>query len=124
MKVAVTAAVAALDAMVDPRFGRCAHFVVVETDDLAFEVIENATQSLDGGVGIQASQLLANRGIEAVLTGSCGPNARQTLDVVGIQVVVGCSGTVSEVVERFKSDQLRADPPPNAAGHVGLADRG
>ena len=34
MKVAVTASGPSLDAQVDPRFGRCAYFVFVESDDM------------------------------------------------------------------------------------------
>ena len=34
MKVAVSATGSTLDAPVDPRFGRCEVFVLVETDDM------------------------------------------------------------------------------------------
>ena len=107
MKVAVTATGPSLDAAMDPRFGRCSYFVLVETDDMTFEAIENANSSLGGGAGIQSAQLMAQKGVKAVLTGNCGPNAHQTLSAAGIDVFVGCSGTVSEAVERFKSGQLR-----------------
>jgi len=120
MKVAVTATGPSLDAAMDPRFGRCSYFVLVETDDMSFEAVENANSSLGGGAGIQSAQLMAQKGAKAVLTGNCGPNAHQTLSAAGIDVVVGCSGTVSEVVERFKSGQLRAASAPNVAGHAGM----
>jgi predicted Fe-Mo cluster-binding NifX family protein len=120
MKVAVTATGPSLDAAVDPRFGRCSHFVVVETDDMSFEAIENVNSSLGGGAGIQSAQVMAQKGTTAVLTGNCGPNAHQTLSAAGIDVIVGCSGSVSEAVERFKSGQLRAASAPNVAGHSGM----
>lgn len=101
MKVAVTATGPSLDAATDPRFGRCAYFVIVETEDMTFEAIENANSSLGGGAGIQSAQLMAQKGAKAVLTGHCGPNAHQTLCAAGIDVVVGCGGIVSEAVERF-----------------------
>jgi predicted Fe-Mo cluster-binding NifX family protein len=62
---------------------------------------------------------MAQMGIEVVLTGNCGPNAHQTLSAAGIEVVVGCSGTVSEAVARFKSGQIRPAPAPNVASHSG-----
>jgi len=120
MKVAVSAAGPALGAPVDPRFGRCAHFLVVETDDMSFEVIENASGALGGGAGIQAANSVAHKGVKAVLTGNCGPNAHQTLSAAGIDVFVGCSGTVREAVERFKSGQLRPASAPNVASHAGM----
>ncbi len=74
--------------------------------------------------GIQAAQLMAQKRVKAVLTGNCGPNAHQTLSAAGIDVVVGCSGTVSEVVERFKSGQLSAASAPNVASHAGMGGEG
>jgi predicted Fe-Mo cluster-binding NifX family protein len=104
----------------DPRFGRCSYFVIVETDDMSFEAVENANSSLGGGAGIQSAQLMAQKGAKAVLAGNCGPNAHQTLSAAGLEVIVGCSGTVSEAVERFKSGQLRAAPAANVASHSGM----
>ena len=43
MKVVVTAQGNSLDALVDPRFGRAAWFLVVDTDTLAVTVIDNAS---------------------------------------------------------------------------------
>lgn len=120
MKIAVTATGPSLDAAMDPRFGRCHYFIFVETDDLSFEAVENANSALGGGAGIQSAQLMAQKGARAVLTGDCGPNAHQTLQAAGVDVMVGCSGTVSEAVQRFKSGQLRAACAPNVGSHSGM----
>jgi len=120
MKVAISATGRTLDDAVDPRFGRCSTFLLVETDDMTFEAIENGNSSLGGGAGIQTAQLVAQKGAKAVLTGNCGPNAHQTLSAAGIDVIVGCSGTVSEVVARFKAGQLRPAAAPNVASHSGM----
>jgi predicted Fe-Mo cluster-binding NifX family protein len=111
MKVAVSATGPSLQAEVDPRFGRCPSFVLVETENLSFEAVPNRSASLAGGAGIQSAQLMVQRGVKAVLTGHCGPNAQQALSAAGIQVVDGCSGTVAEVVERFTSDTVRPAQP-------------
>jgi predicted Fe-Mo cluster-binding NifX family protein len=124
MKVAVTSTGSTLEATIDPRFGRCPYFVLVETDDMSFETIENESGSLGGGAGIQSAQLMAQKGAEAVLTGNCGPNAHQTLSAAGIDVFVGCSGTVAEVVERFKSGQLRAVSAPSVGSLSGMGGGG
>ncbi|NMB77263.1 MAG: dinitrogenase iron-molybdenum cofactor biosynthesis protein [Myxococcales bacterium] len=124
MKVAISATGRTLDDAVDPRFGRCSTFLLVETDDMTFEAIENGNSSLGGGAGIQAAQLVAHKGVKAVLTGNCGPNAHQTLSAAGIDVIVGCSGTVSEVVARFKAGQLQPTTAPNVASHSGMGGGG
>lgn len=119
MKVAVTAMGSTLQAVVDPRFGRCSTFVVVETDDMTFESVHNEAGQLSSGAGIQSAQLIAGKGVKAVLTGNCGPNAHQTLSAAGIDVVVGCSGHVADVVAQFKSGQLRPAVAPNVPRHSG-----
>ena len=120
MKVAVTATEPSLEARVDPRFGRCPCFLVVETDDTSFEAVENPNLSLGGGAGIQSAQLMAEKGVQAVLTGNCGPNAYQTLSAAGIAVIVGCSGTVANVIGQFKAGQLNAAGEPSVASKFGL----
>jgi len=123
MKVAVTAMGSTLDSAVDPRFGRCSTFVLVETDDMTFEAIENGSRSLGGGAGIQSAQLMAENKVKAVLTGNCGPNAHRTLSAAGIDVFVGCRGTVSDVVGQFTSGQLQPAAAPNVASHSGMGGR-
>jgi len=112
-----------MGAAMDPRFGRCPWFVLVETDDMSFEAFQNPDTSLSGGAGIQSARLVAQLGARVVLTGSCGPNAHRTLAAAGIQVIVGCSGTVAETVERFKSGRLESTPAPNVPSHSGSRGR-
>lgn len=119
MKIAVTAERPSLDARVDPRFGRCACFLVIETDDLSFEVLENTNVAMPGGAGIQAAEYMADQGVDHILTGNCGPNAYKALSAAGIGVVTGCSGVVREVVEQFRSGKLAAAGRPSVAGHFG-----
>ncbi len=124
MRIAVTAVEPQLDAAMDPRFGRCPLFLLVETDSLSFEAIDNANQALGQGAGIQSARLLAERGVKCVLTGNCGPNAHQTLSAAGIDVVVGCAGTVRQVVEQYKAGQLTPAATANVPGHSGLGASG
>lgn len=73
MKVCVSAASGSLDAQTDPRFGRCPYFVIVDSETMEFEVIPNTASGSVGGAGIQAAQMVASGGVQAVLTGSVGP---------------------------------------------------
>jgi len=107
MRIAVTATGPDLDAQIDPRFGRCAYFIFVDTDTMEFEAVPNPYVSAMGGAGIQAAQLVANKGATAVLSGAFGPNAAQTLSAVGVQMYPNVMGTVREAVERFKRGELQ-----------------
>ena len=75
MKIAVTSTGPTLDDSVEARFGRCAYFLVVDTDTMQCEPIENPNIALGGGAGIQSAQLMSEKGVTTVLTGHCGPNA-------------------------------------------------
>lgn len=124
MKVAVTSIGPTVESAIDPRFGRCSFFIIVESHDMSNEAIDNENSSLGRGAGIQAAQLMAHKGVKAVLTGNCGPNAYKTLKAAGIDVYAGCGGTVSEVVERFKSGHLRIATEPNVASHAPMGGEG
>jgi len=124
MRIAITATGPDLEAQADPRFGRCPYFLIVETDDLSFEAIENPNLVLGGGAGVQSGQLMAEKGVKHVLTGNCGPNAYQTLAAAGIGVIIGCSGRVRDVIEQYKSGRLSSVAAPNVASHFGMGGGG
>ena len=56
MNICVTAQGNTLDAAVDPRFGRCPYFLIVDTDAMSVEAVENSYTGAMGGAGIQAGQ--------------------------------------------------------------------
>lgn len=93
------------DSILDPRFGRAAYFVIADADSMEFEIIENTAASA-GGAGITAGQLMADKGVEAVVTGSVGPNAMDVLKAAGIRIYKGCSETITENLNRFKKGAL------------------
>ena len=115
MKIAVSATGPTLDSGVDPRFGRCSFFIIVETESLNFEAIENPNIALSGGAGIQSAQMMADKGVQTVLTGNCGPNASNTFSAVGIDVVTGCSGAVKDVIDGFKTGSYANSQQQNQA---------
>ena len=120
MKIAITSSGPELTSQVDPRFGRCAYFIFVDTDSDKFEAIENSGAQGMGGVGIQAGQMMIDKGIKAVLTGNCGPNAFQTLKAAGVEVITGVSGTVQEIVDKFKAGGFQSVSGPNVSPHSGI----
>ena len=120
MKIAVSSSGKNLDSQVDPRFGRCAYFVIVETGDMSFEAFDNENIALGGGAGIQSAQFVGSKGAKAVITGNCGPNAVQTLSVSRIDVFVGNTGTVREVIEKYTRGDIKSSSTANVADHHGM----
>ncbi|MGD9302531.1 MAG: NifB/NifX family molybdenum-iron cluster-binding protein [Desulfobacterales bacterium] len=120
MKVAVSSTGNKLDDQLDPRFGRCAFFLAINPDDMSFEAFENRSAFQGGGAGIQSAQFLASHGVKAVITGNCGPNAVQTLSAAGVELFTGQTGTVREVIERFKMGALSPTSDANVNSHFGM----
>jgi predicted Fe-Mo cluster-binding NifX family protein len=124
MKIAVSAAGNSLDSDIDPRFGRCAYFLVVDTEDMTFEYFDNGTIANGGGAGIQAAQFISSKGAKAVITGNCGPNAVRTLNAAGIDVIMGQKGKVREAIDRYKKGELIPSKEPNVSEHHGMQGGG
>jgi predicted Fe-Mo cluster-binding NifX family protein len=120
MKIAISATAPDLSAQVDPRFGRCQYFVIVDPNSMEFEGIENTSAAAGGGAGIATAQVIVGEGVEAVLTGNCGPNAFSVLQAANIPVMTGVSGTVQEAVANYKAGKYNAISQANVSPHSGM----
>ena len=124
MKVAVSSTGKDLNSQLDPRFGRCGYFIIVETDDMSFEAFANESVGMGGGAGIQSAAFVASKGVKAVLTGNCGPKAMQAFSAGGLEVFTGHSGTVGEVVERFKQGSMKSTTEATVSEKFGVGGAG
>ena len=120
MKICVTSEGGNLDSKVDPRFGRCQYFIVVDTDSLEFEAVGNPNTESMGGAGIQSAQLVSSKQVKAVVTGNVGPNAFQTLNAGGIDIYTGVSGSVKEAIGAYKSGKLKKTESPSVGSKFGI----
>ena len=120
MKICVTAFAGSLDAQVDPRFGRCSYFVIVDSETMKFETVPNVGLGAMRWAGIQAAQMVASKEVKVLITGNVGPNAFQALSAAGIRVVTGAFGNVREVIEKYKSGELKETSSPTVRGHFGM----
>ena len=120
MKICVTATANNLDAQVDPRFGRCPYFVIVDSLTMEFEAVANIASGSMTGAGIRAAQTVASKGVKVLITGNVGPNAFQALSASGIKIVTGAFGTVREVIEKYNKGELKETGEPTVRGHHGM----
>ena len=120
MKIAISATGPTLEAEVDPRFGRCQHFIIADPETMQFEVLDNSSAMAAGGAGISAAQMIAGQGVKAVLTGNCGPNAYGVLSAAGIQVITGVSGTVKDAAQQYKEGKFQGSSQANVPDHFGM----
>lgn len=121
MRVVISASAESLDAPVDPRFGRCASLIVVDTETR--EIVgggRNAFAAQAGGAGTQAAQWVVEQGAGAVLTGNLGPNAFQVLQAGRVRCLTGVSGTVREALDAFDRGELRETSSSTVPPHSGM----
>ena len=118
MRVAVTAMGPDLDAQIDPRFGRAQYILIVESDDRLVDVIDNSVnRDSMRGAGIQAGKTLADKQVDVLLTGNCGPNAFQALRAAGVKVGTEQRGTVREALQRLSNNEVPFVEAPNVDAH-------
>lgn len=120
MKIAVTSTGKELTSETDPRFGRSAYFIIVDSDTMEYEVVENRQAlNLPKGAGIQAGQTIAEQNVDAVITGNCGPKAFKVLNQAGIKILIGARGRVVDAILQYKNGELKHAQAANVPGHWG-----
>ncbi len=119
MKICLSSTVDNLDGQLDPRFGRCAYLLIVETDNMQFEAIPNIASNATGGAGIHAAQTIINKGAKVVITVNIGPNAFNALSAAGVEVIIGLPENIREILEKFRSGKLKKIPAATVSGHSG-----
>ena len=122
MKIAISATGPAIDAEVDPRFGRCQHFIIADSETMEFEAVDNANAEATGGAGISTAQMIVEKGAEVVLTGNCGSNAYGVLSTASIEIVTGVSGKIKDAIEGYKAGTYQAAQQANVPDHYGAGD--
>ncbi|MDD2574824.1 MAG: NifB/NifX family molybdenum-iron cluster-binding protein [Firmicutes bacterium] len=122
MKIAVSATGNTLESQLDLRFGRAAAFIIMDTETMDFEAVDNSGAVAAGGAGISAAQLVADKDVEAVITGNVGPNAMNVLKAANIEIYRGNAASVKDNVEQFKKGgltKINTTVPP----HFGMGGR-
>lgn len=107
MKIAISTTENSTDAIMDERFGRAPGFIVLDSSTAEHEFIDNQ-QNVDArqSAGIQSAQGLVNKGVDAVISGHCGPKAFRVLNDAGVKVFMSAPVKVSEAVSKLQAGQL------------------
>jgi len=75
MKIIITATSPNITADVDPRFGRCAYLIAVDSDTLEWQAHNNQGVNAAGGAGTLAAKFVDNQNAEAVISSDYSNNA-------------------------------------------------
>ena len=101
-------------------FGRAPYFLFYNTDTSASDVIVNSAAQAQGGAGIKAAQLVADRACGALITVRCGQNAADVLQAANVDVYKANGSAASENLLAFAEGKLaKLDHfHPGFHGHV------
>ncbi len=108
MKIAITIDGESLDAMLDPRFGRARRFMLYDTADDSYTIIDN-TQNFNAaqGAGIQSAQNIAAAGAKVLISGHTGPKAFSILKMAEIAIYYSETRPVKDAIEAYKRGELQ-----------------
>lgn len=107
MKIAITSTGNSPDSTLDTRFGRCAYFVIYDTENGSTEFIPNPNKDNVEGAGPASVQLVASRGVKKVVSGEFGAKVKAIFDQLQIQLIVFNENekTISEIIKLLEHNE-------------------
>lgn len=108
MKIVISATSNKINQSFNPRFGRADYFILIDSETREWEATPNPAADASGGAGPQAVQFIADKGVEAVISGRYGPSAFSALEAATIQAYIAKEGTVTEVLDQFLAGELKS----------------
>jgi predicted Fe-Mo cluster-binding NifX family protein len=107
MKIILTSSSDSIEANIDPRFGRAAYFLEIDTQNLDLTAHPNPAAGSGGGAGVRAAQFVSEKSPDAVISGNFGPNAFQTIQAAGIPMYLyGTCQTIRQAIDSFNAGEL------------------
>ncbi|MFA5254033.1 MAG: NifB/NifX family molybdenum-iron cluster-binding protein [Methanoregula sp.] len=100
MHVCITAQGPSLDSSYEHHFARAPYFLFYDTVTGKQDAVRNGFVISDSGLGRNAVELLKQNGLEAVITGEIGENAKSLLAGAGIRLYrFDGTGTVRDALD-------------------------
>jgi predicted Fe-Mo cluster-binding NifX family protein len=108
MKIAITSSGKTWRDPIDIRFGRAKGYFVIDVETNQTSYIDNTSNmNAAQGAGTGSAQLLAEAGINELITGKVGPNAAAVLKAASIKVWGGIGyASNEEAFSRYKKGLL------------------
>jgi Uncharacterized conserved protein len=101
MRIGVISEGDSLDSFVAEDFGHAPFFLIVDSETLDYQVVENEFVR-EMGAGMKVANAIVGLGVEVVITGGIGSHGIDILSKAGIKVVSDEEGTVEESINDFK----------------------
>jgi len=115
MKICITARGKMLESAFERHFARAPYFLFYDSLTGKSEAIRNGFVISDTRIGQNAVRLLKNNGLDAVITGEIGENARALLSGSDIALYLfNGPGTVRQAIDEYLRNQEKKAPSGTA----------
>jgi predicted Fe-Mo cluster-binding NifX family protein len=105
MKIVISATGRNIESEIDTKFHRSPFFLIVDTKTNSQKTIENTTRERPSEIGATVGQIVANTGIDAVITTDIGPRAFEIFGQYGIKIYQA-KGKITDAIEQFEKGKL------------------
>ncbi len=108
MKTAISSQNNLIDSGFERRFGRAGWFCVFDDINGNTEFIKNTNSELKENAGIKTAETLINIGVQRIISGHFGINAKELLMSSGIQLVILSDDfcRVDEIIAKLKANTI------------------
>ena len=110
-----------LNNLVGEHFGRVPTYTIVDLDTDNVKVIPNTSHHMGGQV--DPPEIMAREGVNVMICQGLGRRAITMFEEFGIEVYIGASGTVRDVVTAFKQGRLQKANINDACGQHAFRDQ-
>ena len=104
-----------LNSKVSSHFGKAPFYLLYNTSTKTANVIKNTSNHYGGKE--HPPVLLKNAGVQIMLAGGMGSNARKIFEKNNIKVYYGASNTAKETLELYESGKLSEISPDDGNHH-------
>ena len=105
MKIVISATGRDIESNIDETFHRCLFFLIVDTETNSLKPLENEAREHPDEIGATVGQIVADKGIDAVITTNIGPRAFDALGQYGIKIY-HAKGNINNAIQQLEQGKL------------------
>ena len=119
MKIVISATGKNIESKIDVTFGRCSFFLILDTKTNDVKALMNTTKDRPDKLGATAGQIVADQGIDAVITAEIGPLAFEVFEKYGIKIY-RAEGKINDAVQQLEEGKLPEITKATGPMYMGL----
>lgn len=112
-KIAICSTGDTQSSLMDGRMGRCAYFIIYDTEQAVFSAIRNTGIDAAHGAGTGSVQVLLKQQVGIIIANRVGPKAFTAIQQGGIKIYACTEGTTVEVaLQKYQNGDLKEITAP------------